>query len=149
MPQRWRDGMPMMQKARNRPHRWDSRQAAYRFHRRARAFARVPDDVLWDYIDAGTLESGATGVELAYQGVWEAAIYGSVPYVWSAVRRCRVPMLAIRGTDSDVISAAAWRRWQRLRPAAEFVEFEGAGHLVPLERPRQVGQAVRDFFQRH
>jgi len=147
-PERWRDRMVMMQKARNRPHHWHSRQAAFKFHRRARVFSRVKDDVLWDYINAGTREEPDGGIELAYPGVWEAAIYGSVPYVWRTLRRCKVSMLAIRGVESAVITPRAWRRWQRLHPSAEFLEIEDAGHLAPLEHPRQVGDAVRDFFER-
>jgi pimeloyl-ACP methyl ester carboxylesterase len=148
-PRRWRENMSMMRKAINRPHHWDSRDHAYAFHRRARAFANVPDDVLWDYISAATSESAGGGVELVYPGIWEAAVYGSVPYVWSALRRCRVPMLALRGSASDVVSDGAWHRWQKLHPEAEFVEIAQAGHLVPLERPRLVGEAVRDFFELH
>jgi pimeloyl-ACP methyl ester carboxylesterase len=141
---RW---LPLIRKAEDRPHHFADRQAAFDFHRRARAFARLSDEALWDYIRAGTRETG-DGVELSYPGAWEAEVYATVPHVWRRLSRCRVPMMGLRGSESDTVSDAAWQRWQRLQPTGEFVQVEDSGHLVPLERPRETALAVARFLGR-
>jgi pimeloyl-ACP methyl ester carboxylesterase len=37
-------------------------------------------------------------------------------------------------------------RWQRLQPQARFVEIADAGHLVPMERPQAISNAIAEFF---
>ena len=141
---RW---LPLIRKALDRPHQFADRQAAFDFHRRARAFARLSDEALRDYVEAGTRET-ATGVELRYPGAWEAEVYATVPHVWRKLARCPVPMMGLRGADSETVGAAAWRRWQRLQPGATFVQIEHAGHLVPMERPDETAAAVARFLAR-
>jgi pimeloyl-ACP methyl ester carboxylesterase len=147
MPRATRRSVTLIRKAEDRPHHFADREAAFDFHRSARAFARLSDEALWDYIEAGTRET-ADGVELAYPGAWEAEIYATVPYVWRQLARCRVPMMGLRGRDSTTVAASAWRRWQRLQPDAAFVEIPDSGHLVPLERPDATAAAVMGFLGR-
>jgi pimeloyl-ACP methyl ester carboxylesterase len=146
MPRASRRSIPLIRKAENRPHHFADRRAAFDFHRSARAFARLSDEALWDYIEAGTRETGG-GVELAYPGAWEAEIYATVPYVWRRLARCRVPMMGLRGHDSTTVAPGAWRRWQRLQPDAAFIEIPDSGHLVPLERPDETAAAVIRFLE--
>ncbi len=145
-PERWKTRVPIVRKALNRPNRWDSREAAFAFHRRARAFARIGDEALWDYIRAGTRESGDGGFTLAFPREWEAKIYATCPWAWPDLKRCSVPMLAIRGALSEVVPDPTWSRWQRMHPEAQYMDIHDAGHLVPLQRPGEVASALSDFF---
>ncbi len=146
LPRRWAKRVPIIRKALGRPDRWETRQQAFDFHRRARAFSGLDDEGLWDYIRAGTRQTGDGRWVLSFPKAWEAVIYATCPWVWPELRRCRVPMLGIRGCRSDVISDPTWAGWKRLQPAASFIEFSDAGHLVPFERPVEVGRAVLEFF---
>jgi pimeloyl-ACP methyl ester carboxylesterase len=146
LPRRWAKRVPIIRKALGRPDRWQTQQQAFDFHRRARAFARLEDGALWDYIRAGTRRTEDGQWTLSFPKDWEATIYATCPWVWPDLRRCRTPMLGIRGAHSDVISDKTWAGWKRLQPAAGFVEFRDAGHLVPFELPVEVARAVLDFF---
>jgi len=145
-PERWKRRLPLIAKALNRPCLWDSRDDAFAFHRRTRAFARVGDDALWDYIRAGTRETSDGKYTLVFPREWEARIYGTCPWTWPELSRCRVPMLAIRGSLSEVVPDPVWARWQRVLPGARFVDIGEAGHLVPLQQPGRVAGALSDFF---
>jgi len=145
-PERWRSRVPIIAKALRRPDRWTTRQEAFDFHRRARVFRRLDDEALWDYINAGTREAGDGQFMLSFPREWEARIYGTCPWVWPQLKRCRTPMLAIRGAHSDTVSTQSWMRWQRLQPQARFVEIADAGHLVPMERPQAISNAIAEFF---
>lgn len=145
-PERWKRGVPIVAKALNRPDYWDSREDAFAFHRRTRAFARIGDEALWDYIRAGTRETGDGGYALTFPREWEARIYATCPWAWPELKRCQVPMLGMRGSRSDVVSGTIWDRWRRIRPDAEFVEIVDAGHLVPLEEPARTADVLTSFL---
>ena len=114
------------------------------------AFNAFDDEVLWDYIRAGFKQGPGGDLELAYSGDWDAAVYSSLPLVWPRLLRLKVPTLGIGGDSSDILSAAALRRWARLQPQAELHSIPG-GHLFPLEQPDQTAALVLDFLgrQRH
>jgi pimeloyl-ACP methyl ester carboxylesterase len=57
----------------------------------------------------------------------------------------RVPTLVITGT-ADKLTPVKYARYLAERiPRARLVTVEGAGHMVMLERPEQVADAVREF----
>lgn len=57
-----------------------------------------------------------------------------------------VPALVCSGSWDLFIRQAASRQLAELLPATSFVSFE-AGHLLPLERPREVTAAIRSFLE--
>jgi pimeloyl-ACP methyl ester carboxylesterase len=139
--------LPLVRKTLQRPHRFPDNRAAFDFHRGKRAFARMSDEVLWDYILAGTRPVGEA-VELAWSPAWEAAVYTSVPLVWPRLLRLKLPTLGLRGEDSEILTDTALRRWARLQPGAELQTCPG-GHLLPLEHPLETAGRVLDFLERH
>jgi pimeloyl-ACP methyl ester carboxylesterase len=138
---------PMVRAALRRPDRFPDQQAAFDFHRARRPCAGIADEVLWDYIRAGTTPEGEGGLRLAFPREWEAGIYASVPWIWPAVRRVRLPTLGLRGESSEVLTPAALHRWGVLQPEAELHTCPG-GHLLPLERPESTARYVIDFIER-
>ena len=77
------------------------------------------------------------------------------PALWRRVPRMRPGLLAFVGlssvlfvaaAESDTLSPEAWRLWQELQPDAAFLEIANAGHMVPMERPDQVVDAVNKFL---
>jgi len=126
---------------------WSSRQACTEHYRDKPLFATWPEASLRAYVEAGTRERAAGGVELAYPPEWEAHIFATVPAdVWRAVPRLRTPALVIRGERSETFRPESQARMERLLPQARFVVIPGAGHLVPMERPAATGAAIRDFL---
>ena len=58
----------------------------------------------------------------------------------------RVPTLLIRGADSKLVSAEAWRKSRALRPDLRAVELADADHYVPEEVPQAVATEVLAFW---
>lgn len=148
MPETQKRKMPMVSKTLKRPALFSSREEAYNFHRERRAFARFSDEVLWDYINAGTRSTDDDKFELAFSPEWEAAIYTSVPWIWPAVKRIKVPMLVLRGQDSDVFTQSMLSRVLLLQSQAELQQSLG-GHLLPMEYPDATADTVLAFLQQH
>ena len=57
-----------------------------------------------------------------------------------------VPVLYGCGAE-DALCPPAWhRRWHELTPDAAFAEFEGAGHMLPLEAPDTLATTISDWL---
>lgn len=136
---------PMVRRALRRPGRFDTLEAAFAFYRPKRAFSKLSDETLWDYVRASKRPREEGDVALRFSAAWEAAIYASVPRVQPALKRLKLPMLVLRGSSSDTLRPAVWRRWPRWQPAASLQEIPG-GHLFPLEAPAETAAAVREFL---
>lgn len=130
-----------------RPHRFDSKQAAFDFHRKSRTFKNISDDNLWHYINAAVGEKDGE-YQLVYPREWEARIYGTVSYFRNQLVRSQMPVLALRGKYSDTIAAKFWQKWQT-NSNHQFVDFPENGHLVPVENPDAVIEKVIPFVEQH
>jgi pimeloyl-ACP methyl ester carboxylesterase len=56
------------------------------------------------------------------------------------------PTLILRGSESTLLTAEGARKLVAELPDARCVEIEGAGHHVPLDRPREFLAAVENFL---
>ncbi len=140
------DRLPLVGAALRRTRRFESAEAAYERWRRKALFADWPDETLRLYVEGITRPGPGGGVELAYPPEWEAQIYRTIPTdLWQSVRalgRSRVPVLVVRGAETDTFVEASARRFARLVPRAEIVTLPGHGHLFPQSAPQQAAEIV-------
>lgn len=66
-----------------------------------------------------------------------------------AARHVSVPALLVRGKESDVVSMDGVHELQELIPQLEFVDVEGAGHMVAGDRNDKFNAAIINFLRRH
>jgi pimeloyl-ACP methyl ester carboxylesterase len=64
--------------------------------------------------------------------------------LWAALRAVRCPLLLVRGTRSNVLSADVAKRMVGSVANARLIELE-AGHNVALDRPRELADAAVEF----
>jgi pimeloyl-ACP methyl ester carboxylesterase len=57
-----------------------------------------------------------------------------------------LPALLLGGSEDTISTVAEMRGIARCLPRARFVEVAGAGHMSPLEQPRLVNEAIREFL---
>ncbi|HZA86740.1 MAG TPA: alpha/beta hydrolase, partial [Acidimicrobiales bacterium] len=65
----------------------------------------------------------------------------------AAARALTLPVLLIRGRQSDVLSEAGARNLQQLVPHAGYIDVAGAGHMVAGDRNDAFNDAVVAFLQ--
>lgn len=65
--------------------------------------------------------------------------------LWQSWERVSCPVLLLRGSDSDLLSAETARRMTQTGPGARLHEFPGVGHAPTLVQPDQ-RQVVREFL---
>ena len=63
-----------------------------------------------------------------------------------ALAAVQCPILAVRGAQSEVVSAAALAEFPAANPRARTAEVAGAHHHVMLDRPAELARAIRAFL---
>jgi len=69
--------------------------------------------------------------------------------VAEAARRVRIPTLLVRGLQSDVVTAAGMREFQRLLPSLQIYDVTSAGHMVAGDDNDVFNRGVIDFLKVH
>jgi len=65
--------------------------------------------------------------------------------LWDDWERIRIPVLALRGKDSDLLLPEVARQMTERGPKAKLVEIPGCGHAPALNVPEQLG-LIADFL---
>jgi len=141
------DVIPLVKRTLSRLDRFSSRREAFDHYRPKRVFRQISDTVLWDYVQHGTKETAPGVFTLAYSREWEARCYTLVYNLWRLLPHLRVPTLAIRAQDSNTLSASSWNKWRAMASDVDFIEIEGAGHLVPFEKPEQLATTILNWIE--
>ena len=140
------DQVPIIAQAQKRQDRWPSREAAFAYFRRKRAFTRWPDASVWDYVNYGMHEE-AGEITLTYSREWEAYCYRLAPYpAWETIPQLTHRPLVIRASESDSFWQESWELWQEIQPQTHFIQIEEAGHMVVMERPSYIANLVLNFL---
>lgn len=89
--------------------------------------------------------------ELVYSPEWEARIYVTGIWhdmdLWGGLPGLKIPLLVIRGAETETFWASTGRLVQRKTPTARVVTVPQSTHLVPLERPGEVCHEIQSFLQ--
>lgn len=138
--------MPLAQGARERQHRFASREAAFAYWRPKPLFADWSDAALWAYTRSMTrpAREGA-GLELGWRRDWEAWYYTSVELEpWRALARLagQMPTLLLQGAESETFPTDSLERARALLPGATAVSLPACGHLFPLSHPEETRPAL-------
>lgn len=67
--------------------------------------------------------------------------------LWKALPQIECPSLIIRGGRSDILSEEVTQKMVDMIPNCEAITIEGAGHLVPGDKPVESIHAIREFLQ--
>ncbi len=139
---------PLIQTALKRRRSFDNLEAVFRGYRTRSIFRYMSDDQLRAYIRGITKPSGS-GFELVYTPEWEAHIYltGLRDFdIWRGLRKFRVPTLIIRGAETDTFMEKTGRRIQQINPSIQVKTLERSTHILPLERPQEVTEIIKNFL---
>lgn len=105
--------------------------------------------VLMDEI-RGKFENGENDLD-----DWQLGGIGAFRLKWNLLEQAsaiRCPTLWLRGKNSALVKQNEMERAARLARTggaeAELLTIPGAGHMLPLERPREVNEAVTAFLER-
>lgn len=143
---------PLVRRTVRRKASFPDRESMFANYRAKGIFARIPDEVLWDYVEGLAEDQPDGSVRLRYDPLWETRIYetgGSAdPYVMSSLGRVTCPVLVVRGEESDTIGPEIVDQLAGGLPDGEGINVPDLGHLLPLEAPEEIAGLVLDFLAR-
>jgi len=130
---------------------FEDRSSLFNGYRRKSVFHFFSDTSLDAYIDGLTHLRDDGRIELVYSPEWEARIYITGIWhdmdLWRGLPGLEIPLMIIRGAETDTFLASTGRCVLRKLPSAQVVSIPQSTHLVPLERPDEVYQAIQGFLQ--
>ncbi len=142
------DEHPLASKSIRRKNLWESPREARAYLKGKPLFAKWDDEVLDLYVQYGMVPAESGGLSLACSPQKEAALFLGSTEVdpWPLLPRVACPVLALEGGNSDNHRFVDLEKAVSLLPHGRLETVPGAGHLVPMERPRETARRLADFF---
>ncbi len=141
---------PLVQGALRRRRVFESRAGLLKGYRRKSIFRYMSDASLEAYVEGLTRPRPDGQYELVYSPEWEARIYVTGVWhdtdIWRGLPKLQIPLLIIRGAETDTFWASTARLVKQKLPPAQIVTIENATHLVPLEQPEKVARIITEFL---
>lgn len=139
---------PLAERAAKRRDRFESIDSAYETFRTRRLFADWPDETVRLYAES-LLPTPEGYYTLAWPKAWEAYYFRTLyTGTWGDLPRLRgkMPILVLRGAQSDTFLPEAAERLRRLLPQAHYAEISGHGHLFPQSAPHETRKVITDWL---
>lgn len=142
---------PLIRGALKRRRHFLNKEAMYENYRSKAVFRRISDRGLREYVNALARDDARGGVTLAYPPAWEARIYATAGLydhqIWRFAPKLKLPVLLIRGAETDAFGGQVAQRLLARLPRAELRTIPKTGHLAPLEAPESVFQVISHFLR--
>jgi pimeloyl-ACP methyl ester carboxylesterase len=139
---------PLASKSIKRQNYWRSREEAGAYVRSRSLFRNWDEEMMELYIEYGMKPGASGGLQLACSPQREAALFmGGMQYdPWPDLSRVACPVLVLEGEVSENRHFIDLPRATSLFPHGAHKIIPGAGHLIPMEKPREVGAVIKTFF---
>ena len=139
---------PLASKSIRRRNFWQDSSAAKAYLRTKKMFKDWDEEYIDLYIQHGMVEQSTGGLRLTCSPEKETSLFmGEMKYnPWPLLPKISCPTLVIEGEKSvnrrliDLKAAAAEL------PHGSYRLVPDAGHLIPMEKPKQIIQIIADFL---
>jgi pimeloyl-ACP methyl ester carboxylesterase len=133
----------LMAAAKRRRSSFASLREAFDTYRPRAAFRSVSSEYLWSYVN-GAFDRSATGeYELRCTIPWEYRTFETnEPWPWWAIAKARTPGTVLLGERYSTCPPSARTILKLLRPNWRQSVTPGTTHLLPLEKPESVVNAI-------
>jgi pimeloyl-ACP methyl ester carboxylesterase len=107
-------------------------------------FKSFTPEMIADYVADGFVDDPKRGgVTLACRPAYEAATFSAHRHdPLGALRRFLGPIVMLRAEHRSTTYPATAQRIAAMKPDARIAVVEGAGHMIPMERPDRVRSAI-------
>ena len=139
---------PFASKSIRRTNFWRDRDEALTYLHSRSLFQDWDEEMLELYLRHG-MSGEDGGLRLTCSPRREAALFmGGMQYdPWPLLSRVSCPVLILEGEKSDNREFIDQSRIRSLIPDCTHHRVEGAGHLIPMEKPQEVTRLIREFFR--
>jgi lipase len=138
---------PLAAKAIRRRSSWNDREEAVSYLRTKSLFMNWDEEMLDLYLQHGMNEADDGALTLACHPRREAALFmgGMARDPWPLLEKISCPVLLVEGETSENRGVIDLKHAASVIHGAQLRVVEGAGHLVPMEKPRELIAIIREF----
>lgn len=138
---------PLASKAIRRTNSWHNRDEALAYLRSRPLFQHWDKEMLELYLRHGISDENGT-LQLTCSPRSEAALFmGAMHYnPWPILSRISCPALVLEGGNSERRGSIDYDRIRTLIPDCVHHRIDGAGHLIPMEKPLETTRHIRQYF---
>jgi lipase len=142
------DQHPLASKSIKRRSSWQSTNEVRAYLHNRPLFKKWDDEMLDLYIRYGMVPGEDGGLTLACHPRKEASLFmGSTHYnPWPLLEKINCPVMVVEGGESENRAFIDLKRASALFPNGSYRMVPGAGHLVPMEQPREIIALIREFL---
>ncbi len=142
------DQHPLAAKAVKRRNSWKDRAEVRDDFKAKKFFQSWDDEVFSLYITHGITGNDEEGLALTCSPHREASLFmGSMQFdPWPLLPKVSCPTLILEGETSENKLFIDLQKATDLIPGAKYLLVEGAGHLIPMEKPVETGRIIQAFF---
>ena len=139
---------PLASKSIRRRNEWSDGEEARDYLRGKPLFQNWDQEMLDLYIQRGMTQADNGALTLACHPKREASLFmgGMVKDPWPLLESIPCPVLLVEGGASENSQVIDLKRAASVIPEARLEIVPDAGHLVPMEKPREVHALIREFF---
>jgi lipase len=139
---------PLASKSIRRRSGWSGEDEAREYFSEKKLFMNWDREMLDLYLEHGVTEADNGALVLACHPRQEAALFmgGMERDPWPLLEKISCPVLLVEGEDSENGMVIDLARAASIMPGADLRVVADAGHLVPMEKPRELLALVLDFF---
>jgi pimeloyl-ACP methyl ester carboxylesterase len=141
---------PLASKSIKRTNHWKSEEDAWNYLKSKTLFSDWDEEVLRLYIQYGMEKQQAGDLKLACAPENEAAMFmgGWNRNPWPLLDKIKCPVLVVEGEKSENRGFIDLQRAASLFPDSIYKLVEGAGHLIPMQKPKETTRIIKDFIKR-
>ena len=121
---------------------WESREAFYKDCRNNKAYKRISDKVLKDFVNFGLKPIDSGKFKLTFSSKWETSNYALAPNIWKYLKKIQIPIHIIAGKPSLFFSPDLRVKWGKSFSNLTLEENRSFGHLIPLEAPKICAEMI-------
>jgi lipase len=139
---------PLASKSIKRTNHWESEEDAWSYLKSKSLFSDWDEQVLRLYVEYGMQKQEAGDLKLTCTPESEAAMFmgGWSRNPWPLLNKLSCPVLVVEGEKSENRNFIDLKRAVFLFRKGRYMSVKEAGHLIPMQKPKETTRIVKDFL---
>ena len=138
---------PLAAKSIKRTNQWKNEEEAWSYLKARPLFSSWDEQVLRLYLQYGMQKQEQGSLKLTCAPENEAAMFmgGWDINPWPLLNKLTCPVLVVEGEKSENKGLVDIARVVSLLPSGQYQSVAGAGHLIPMQKPKEIIQIIKEF----
>jgi pimeloyl-ACP methyl ester carboxylesterase len=139
---------PLAAQSIKRKNSWKDEQSALEYLKSKSLFSGWDEQMLQFYVKYGMEKQAQGDLKLTCAPRSEAALFmgGKSTNPWPLLKELTCPVLILEGEKSTNREFIDLKKAVSLLKDGRYTSVAGAGHLIPMEKPREVTKIIKEFM---